>query len=189
MISGTQKWGAKAASTWSPTRPFRSMELPHSRLRSTAMIASPSRLVALLQLIDRLPAPEASPQRGRGRPVVSSARLFLKALVVMVQRRLPALASPPHPLPDPLLPSGPTPWRWPVGSSRLVSVPRPAGGALRSTAAGTAACSSSYSLRALVLCQLQRSPCGSTPAAGGLSLATASARRRGGRLVPGGICQ
>jgi hypothetical protein len=52
------------------------------------MITSPL-LVALLNLIDRLPMPEAPGPRGRGRPVVYSDRLFLKALVVMVLRRLP----------------------------------------------------------------------------------------------------
>src|SRR6478672_3992076 len=54
------------------------------------MIASPSLLVALLHLIDRVPEPEpAAAPRRRGRPVVYSEQLFLKALVVMVLRRLP----------------------------------------------------------------------------------------------------
>ena len=44
-------------------------------------------LVSLLSLIDRIPRP-AAPAR-RGRPPVYSDRLFLKALVVMVLKRLP----------------------------------------------------------------------------------------------------
>src|SRR5438128_2790633 len=52
------------------------------------MIAHPSLLVALLRLIDRLPLPADEPPRRRGRPVVYSDRLFLKALVVMIVRRL-----------------------------------------------------------------------------------------------------
>jgi hypothetical protein len=44
-------------------------------------------LVALLSLIDRIPRP-AAPAR-RGRPPVYSDRLFLKAVVVMVLKRLP----------------------------------------------------------------------------------------------------
>jgi hypothetical protein len=45
-------------------------------------------LVALVQLVDRLPLPPAPP-RGRGRPPVYSERLFLKASVIMIVRRLP----------------------------------------------------------------------------------------------------
>jgi len=52
------------------------------------MIAIPCLLVALLQLIDRLPLPAFEAPRRRGRPVVYSDRLFLKALVVMLLRRL-----------------------------------------------------------------------------------------------------
>ena len=44
-------------------------------------------LVSLLSLVDRIPRP-AAPAR-RGRPPVYSDRLFLKALVVMVLKRLP----------------------------------------------------------------------------------------------------
>jgi hypothetical protein len=51
------------------------------------MVAEGSILVALLQLVDRLPLPPAPPG-GRGRPVVYSDRLFLKAVVVMVVRHL-----------------------------------------------------------------------------------------------------
>lgn len=44
-------------------------------------------LVALLNLVDRIPLPEAPPRRGR--PPVYADRLFLKALVIMIVRRLP----------------------------------------------------------------------------------------------------
>jgi len=45
-------------------------------------------LVRLMMLIDDLPLPPPGPG-GRGRPVVYGDRLFLKALVLMVVRRLP----------------------------------------------------------------------------------------------------
>src|ERR687890_1820520 len=53
------------------------------------MIAYHSVLVQLVRLVDRLPAasPSMSPAR-RGRPIVYSDTLFLKALVVMIVRRL-----------------------------------------------------------------------------------------------------
>ena len=51
------------------------------------MVPEPSVLVALVQLVDRLPLPP-SPPRGRGHPPVYSDRLFLKALVIMIVRRL-----------------------------------------------------------------------------------------------------
>lgn len=54
------------------------------------MIAQPSVLVQLLHLVDRLPMPK-EPARRRGRPVVYPERLFLKALVVMLLRRLPTV--------------------------------------------------------------------------------------------------
>jgi hypothetical protein len=52
------------------------------------MIATEAVLVQLLRLVDRIPAPPAAQPRGRGRPVVYSDRLFLKALVIMIVRRL-----------------------------------------------------------------------------------------------------
>jgi hypothetical protein len=52
------------------------------------MIPQPSLLVMLVALVDRLPAPPAPPKRGRGRPVTYPDRLFLKALLVMIVRRL-----------------------------------------------------------------------------------------------------
>ena len=53
------------------------------------MIPPTSTLVALLQLIDRLPLPASAGAPPRGRPPVYSERLFLKALAVMIIRRLP----------------------------------------------------------------------------------------------------
>jgi Transposase DDE domain len=44
-------------------------------------------LVALVELVDRLPLPP--PPARRGRPAVYSDRLFLKALVIMIVKRLP----------------------------------------------------------------------------------------------------
>lgn len=52
------------------------------------MVPEPSLLVALIQWVDRLPWPPPS-RRGRGRPRVYSDRLFLKALVIMIVKRLP----------------------------------------------------------------------------------------------------
>jgi Transposase DDE domain len=52
------------------------------------MIAQASLLVMLVALVDRLPAPAPPPKRGRGRPVTYPDRLFLKALVIMIVRRL-----------------------------------------------------------------------------------------------------
>jgi hypothetical protein len=53
------------------------------------MVPEPTILVSLVSLVDRLPLP-ARPAR-RGRPPVYSERLFLKALVVMVVKRLPTV--------------------------------------------------------------------------------------------------
>jgi hypothetical protein len=55
------------------------------------MIPYDSVLVQLVRLVDRLPAPDPSttaPRRRRGRPPVYSDDLFLKALVIMIVRRL-----------------------------------------------------------------------------------------------------
>lgn len=55
-----------------------------------------SLLVCVLTLVDRVPLPSARPQRGQGRPRVSSDRLVLKALVIMLVRplhRVPELLS------------------------------------------------------------------------------------------------
>ena len=51
------------------------------------MILQAPLLVMLVQLVDRLPQP-APKQRGRGRPDYYTDRLFLKALVIMLVRRL-----------------------------------------------------------------------------------------------------
>src|SRR5215210_3502612 len=51
------------------------------------MVPEPSVLVALVQLVERLPLPPTAPP-GRGHPKVYSDRLFLKALVIMIVRRL-----------------------------------------------------------------------------------------------------
>ena len=52
------------------------------------MVPEASLLVTLVRLVDALPMPPPPP-RGRGRPQQYSDRLFLKALVIMVVRRLP----------------------------------------------------------------------------------------------------
>jgi hypothetical protein len=52
------------------------------------MIRRDSRLVILVKLVDRVPMPPSPAQRGRGRPQVSSDRLLLKALVIMIGRHL-----------------------------------------------------------------------------------------------------
>jgi hypothetical protein len=52
------------------------------------MIAQDSVLVQLVRLVDRLPAPAPSTAARRGRPPLYSDALFLKALVVMIVRRL-----------------------------------------------------------------------------------------------------
>src|SRR5262245_1803208 len=51
------------------------------------MLLQESLLVTLVKLVDRIPMPAPSP-RGRGRPPVYPDRLFLKALVIMMVRRL-----------------------------------------------------------------------------------------------------
>ena len=51
------------------------------------MVPEPSLLVKLVLLVDRIPLPPSRPRRGR--PAVYSDRLFLKALVIMIVKRLP----------------------------------------------------------------------------------------------------
>jgi hypothetical protein len=63
----------------------------HATLGGSLMIAQRSVLVQLVGLVDRLPAatpPPSAPARRRGRPYVYSDALFLKALVIMIVRRL-----------------------------------------------------------------------------------------------------
>jgi hypothetical protein len=52
------------------------------------MLRQTSLLVSLVLLIDRLPWPSAPGKRLRGRPTTYSDRLLLKALVIMIIRRL-----------------------------------------------------------------------------------------------------
>ena len=52
------------------------------------MITQDSVLVQLIRLVDRIPTPPPPPRRPRGRPVFYPERLFLKALVIMIVRRL-----------------------------------------------------------------------------------------------------
>ncbi len=52
------------------------------------MIAQDSVLVQLILLIEHIPSPTPPPPRRRGRPVFYSEKLFLKALVIMIVRRL-----------------------------------------------------------------------------------------------------
>jgi hypothetical protein len=52
------------------------------------MVAEASVAVALVILIDQIPVPSPPERRGRGRPPVYPERLFLKALVVMLVKRL-----------------------------------------------------------------------------------------------------
>jgi hypothetical protein len=51
------------------------------------MIYQDSVLVQLIRLVERIPSPPP-PRRRRGRPIVYSEKLFLKALVIMIVRRL-----------------------------------------------------------------------------------------------------
>jgi hypothetical protein len=52
------------------------------------MLRHTSLLVSLVLLIDRLPWPSAPVKRPRGRPKMSSDRLILQAVVIMIIRRL-----------------------------------------------------------------------------------------------------
>src|SRR5919202_4795678 len=61
----------------------------HAFLGGTPMIAQETILVQLIRLIDRIPAPPPpTTRRSPGRPIVYSDRLFLKALLIMIVRRL-----------------------------------------------------------------------------------------------------
>src|SRR5215210_2439450 len=51
------------------------------------MITQDSVLVQLIRLVEFIPTPQPPPRR-RGRPVLYSEKLFLKALVIMIVRRL-----------------------------------------------------------------------------------------------------
>ena len=53
------------------------------------MIPQDTVLVQLIRLLERIPSsPPPPPRRPRGRPVVYSQKLFMKALVIMIVRRL-----------------------------------------------------------------------------------------------------
>jgi hypothetical protein len=52
------------------------------------MITQDSVLVQLIHLVERIPSPPPPPRRPRGRPFVYSERLFLKALIIMIVKRL-----------------------------------------------------------------------------------------------------
>jgi hypothetical protein len=52
------------------------------------MITQDSVLVQLIRLVECLPTPQPSPRRPRGRPYLYSEKLFMKALVIMIVRRL-----------------------------------------------------------------------------------------------------
>jgi hypothetical protein len=52
------------------------------------MITQDTVLVQLIRLVERIPGPPPPPRRPRGRPVIYSEKLFLKALVIMIVRRL-----------------------------------------------------------------------------------------------------
>jgi hypothetical protein len=51
------------------------------------MLPEPSLLVALVEVVSRIPLPPP-PRRGRGRPPVYPDRLFLQGLLIMIMRRL-----------------------------------------------------------------------------------------------------
>src|SRR5215211_7546073 len=68
-----------------------------------AMVPDAPLLVTLCAVVDRIPLPPVGPPR-RGRPATYSDRLILKALVIMVLKRLPTvhalLAVPEQPSPE-----------------------------------------------------------------------------------------
>ena len=52
------------------------------------MISQDSVLVQLIRLVERIPSPPPPTRRRRGRPIFYSEKLFLRALVIMIVRRL-----------------------------------------------------------------------------------------------------
>jgi hypothetical protein len=52
------------------------------------MISHDSVLVQLIRLVECIPTPQPPPQRPRGGPYLYSEKLFMKALVIMIVRRL-----------------------------------------------------------------------------------------------------
>jgi hypothetical protein len=71
------------------TMPPRSISVTtHRHHGGTEMLRHKSLLVSLVLLVDRLPWEPEPTQRSRGRPKTYSDRLILKALVIMIIRRL-----------------------------------------------------------------------------------------------------
>ena len=52
------------------------------------MLTTKSLLVSLVKMVDKIPMPETGSKGRRGRPEVYSERLMVKALVIMMVRRL-----------------------------------------------------------------------------------------------------
>src|SRR5919202_5997534 len=77
--------GNRAGRVSGAAAPYHLVATP--RQGASQMVPEPSVLVAVVQLVDRLPLPP--PPARRGRPAVYSDRLFLKALVIMIGKHLP----------------------------------------------------------------------------------------------------
>jgi Transposase DDE domain len=60
----------------------------HATPGGASMIYQDSVLVQLIRLVDQIPTPQPPPRRPRGRPIFYSEKLFMKALVIMIVRRL-----------------------------------------------------------------------------------------------------
>src|SRR5215216_2942454 len=60
----------------------------HATPGGASMITQDSVLVQLIRLVNRIPTPPPPPRCPRGRPIFYSERLFMKALVIMIVKRL-----------------------------------------------------------------------------------------------------
>src|SRR5215207_6704463 len=60
----------------------------HDTPGGASMITQDTVLVQLIRLIEHIPSPPPPSARRRGRPIVYSEKLFLKALLIMIVRRL-----------------------------------------------------------------------------------------------------
>ena len=60
----------------------------HATPGGLSIIYQDSVLVQLIRLVDQTPTPQPPPRRPRGRPIFYSEKLFMKALVIMILRRL-----------------------------------------------------------------------------------------------------
>src|SRR6187402_3547363 len=80
--------------TTAAAAPYRLVATPRhgGNLMVADLVGEPSVLAALVRLVDRIPMPPPPP-RARGRPPVYPDRLFLKALVIMVVKRLPRVGT------------------------------------------------------------------------------------------------